>query len=667
MFASEGDSVNVGRHETPAWGDRWDAGRPREAADGNSDVPADVVRRLQGRIDRHTWFLGRMQGDLLQPEPPGLGDLLDTARRMRRDTESLLLMYGRDPGVRVGAACRLSDVLGDAASAAEEPRWVDVRTAPAATLTPAAATELTHIVAELIDHVLAVYPGARVDVAGRVEEPAGLAVEVRTDGAARHDPDALGGRPALAAAERLAQRSHSGIAVRRSAGTTGTDPVATVHCPSSVVTIEQPERQPMSWVADRLRHGPSRPVEAPRVPPAPRNGNGYANGHRSTGSHRPGTRPPQPASRYDAPATPSGTGSHTTTGSQDTTTGSTGGYRTTGSDSPDGSGGAFGSDLAFGSNVGRGSSADGRGDTSGRRDVGGNGTTGFGASGYDASGYDASGHDTSGYDTTGYDTTGYDASGNDSNGYDSTGNGTTGYGTSGDGSTGYGSTGYGTTGYGTTGYGATDAPAQADGYAAGYSTGGDPTPGGTNGVHRSGSFRTGDTGSSMYGTPSRSAPLPPVPSIASPSARPPVDELFGPLIDLPLESSEDEGATPIFAAIASAWFREDAPEPVAGRGLRPNTTSDPVDWETPSDREWREAAARAAQPDPAPLTANGLPRRRPGNQLVPPRRSRVPIPPPEQAERVPDRVRDRLSTYQRGLRQGRHRAEPPEHRESAPW
>ena len=28
------------------------------------------------------------------------------------------------------------------------------------------------------------------------------------------------------------------------------------------------------------------------------------------------------------------------------------------------------------------------------------------------------------------------------------------------------------------------------------------------------------------------------------------------------------------------------------------------------------------------------------------------------ADRVPDRVRERLATYQRGLRQGRHRAEP---------
>jgi hypothetical protein len=38
---------------------------------------------------------------------------------------------------------------------------------------------------------------------------------------------------------------------------------------------------------------------------------------------------------------------------------------------------------------------------------------------------------------------------------------------------------------------------------------------------------------------------------------------------------------------------------------------------------------------------------------VPPPRAQEPNP---VGERVPDRVRDRLSTYQRGLNQGRHRA-----------
>ncbi|OLT14365.1 hypothetical protein BJF78_02830 [Pseudonocardia sp. CNS-139] len=136
----------------------------------------------------------------------------------------------------------------------------------------------------------------------------------------------------------------------------------------------------------------------------------------------------------------------------------------------------------------------------------------------------------------------------------------------------------------------------------------------------------------------------------SPSSSSQVDELFGPLLDLPLEPLDDRYATPIFEAIASAWFR-------AGETGRP-AEGGPLDWETPQDSEWREAAARAARSDaePGPTTATGLPRRRPGNQLVPPPRSQSGLPSGGAGERVPDRVRDRLSTYQRGLRQGRHRA-----------
>lgn len=411
MFASEGDSVDVRRHEPVAWGERWNGRPPR--ADEADDAVAGVARRMQGRVDRHLWLLGRMQSDPLGPEPPGLPELLETAGRMRRDTEGMLLLCGQDPGVRADGPRHLADVLSDAAAAAEEPRRVDVRGAPAAALAPAAAIELLHVLAELVDHVTAVYPGARVEVTGRVEEPAGIVVEVRADGAARHDPEGLGGRRALDAADRLARRSRSGIALRTAgAGPAAVGPVASVHCPRAVVTLEEPEPT-SSWSADRVRA----------------------------------------------------------------------------------------EELPFG-----------------------------------------------------------------------------------------------------------------------------------------GSARV------------NGGPLP------YPAAPAQVDELFGPLLDLAHDPMDGIAATPIFEAIASAWFREgnldSAPHPGHSRN---GNGGDPVDWETPADSEWRAAAARAEPADPGPLTSTGLPRRRPGNQLVPPPARVAPDPGP--AERVPDRVRDRLSTYQRGLRQGRHRAD----------
>jgi hypothetical protein len=67
-----------------------------------------------------------------------------------------------------------------------------------------------------------------------------------------------------------------------------------------------------------------------------------------------------------------------------------------------------------------------------------------------------------------------------------------------------------------------------------------------------------------------------------------------------------------------------------------------------------EASARATRTEAPQTTASGLPRRSPGDRLVPPPRASRPSAPPD--ERVPERVATGWSTYQRGLQQGRHRA-----------
>jgi hypothetical protein len=482
----EGDSGYLAHLGSAAGTDRWDAGAVDRAVDrGGDDAAAGVARRLQARLDRHIWLLERLQAEQLYPEPPGLPELQDTARRMRRDTESMLLLAGHEPGVRSAGPRRLGDIVSEAAALAEEPRRLEVRSGPAALVAPAAAAEFVHVLAELVDHVTAVYPGAGIELVTRLDAPAGQSsghrgatVDVLVDGAARHDPDGLGGRRAAAAAEQLARASRHGIVLRRPSGgppPTGSGLVASVHCPPAAVTVEQP------------------PVPSPLPSPLPS---------------------PEPL--------------------------------------VDRTGLSSLSSYEFGFDVGAGI---------GRAVNGTNGSNGSSLAGSSSAGSN--------------------------------------------------------------------------------STGSRP-PGPSLEEPSNGSVR-----------PSLSFDeAPPY----SPSSSSQVDELFGPLLDLPLEPIDDRYATPIFEAIASAWFREDG----SGGGT---ASSSPLDWETPQDDEWREAAARAArsEPEELPTTSSGLPRRRPGNQLVPPPRSTEkqgqngaqPVTP---AERAPDRVRDRLSTYQRGLREGRHRA-----------
>jgi len=142
------------------------------------------------------------------------------------------------------------------------------------------------------------------------------------------------------------------------------------------------------------------------------------------------------------------------------------------------------------------------------------------------------------------------------------------------------------------------------------------------------------------------APAPPTPFDADP--------LFGPLP--PGRVLDSAVSTPIYEAVASAWFRED--------GFLGPAAGDEAEGPTPGDLEWRAAAERAARAEdegPSVTTASGLPRRRPGRQMVTPPLERAAAGRETRAaaqaqERVPDRVRHRLEDYQRGLRQGRHRA-----------
>jgi hypothetical protein len=546
MFASEGDSVNVGRQGSAVWADRWDDTPRRPSSD---EAAAGVARRLQDRLDRHLWLLERLRAEQSYPELPGLAELAESGRRMRRDTESLLVLGGQESGVRGGAPRRLPDILDEAAAAADEPGRVDVRPAPAATVAPAAASEFLHVLAELVDDVTSVYPGARLDVASRVEGR-GIVVDVSVDAGARLALDDMSGNGVADVAEQIAGRSRHGITLSRPlAGPprSGPGPVASVHCPPGAVTLEEP-----------------RPVLADSFLPLPtRNGNGVGSNSLGTGGDPLGLDDDSRRQRHH----PLGLG-----------------------DDP----------LGLGDDSLRGSD-----DALQPRN---------GSPQYDSPQYDSPQYDSPQYSSPQYDSPQYSSPQYDSPQYDSyeLGNG------------------------------------------SGLSVNGS--------IFSANGFGEPVTGAGHPGPPA-DEPEPPAYTPQSRSSSPPIDELFGPLLDLPLEPIDDRYATPIFEAIASAWFRDPEPEPADESSGDASDGAGPLDWVSPSDKEWREAAARAARPETASgTTSSGLPRRRPGDQLVPPPRVEDPNP---VTERVPDRVRDRLTTYQRGLRQGRHRA--PGAEESGAW
>ncbi|WP_285588986.1 nitrate- and nitrite sensing domain-containing protein [Herbidospora sp. NBRC 101105] len=112
---------------------------------------------------------------------------------------------------------------------------------------------------------------------------------------------------------------------------------------------------------------------------------------------------------------------------------------------------------------------------------------------------------------------------------------------------------------------------------------------------------------------------------------------------------------PIFAAVESDWFRRapDQPE-VPGDDESPGERTA---WSSPAvDAGW-QAAQAAAEPSLGGITSSGLPKRVPKANLVPGSAdlaaSSAPVPVAPAPSLSPDRVRNRLASFQAGVRQGR--------------
>jgi signal transduction histidine kinase len=130
------------------------------------------------------------------------------------------------------------------------------------------------------------------------------------------------------------------------------------------------------------------------------------------------------------------------------------------------------------------------------------------------------------------------------------------------------------------------------------------------------------------------------------------------LLDDPTSINGNTDDTPIFASMLSRWFTEREEKPAAADEFTyyGGAATEQEGWESDSDAGW-QAAEAASEPAVDEITAAGLPKRRPQAFLVPGSAAPGPItngqssPPPA---RHASAVRDRMSSFQRGLTMGRH-------------
>jgi signal transduction histidine kinase len=130
-------------------------------------------------------------------------------------------------------------------------------------------------------------------------------------------------------------------------------------------------------------------------------------------------------------------------------------------------------------------------------------------------------------------------------------------------------------------------------------------------------------------------------------------------VPAPPENGHDQ-RLPIFDSLESDWFRRSGSTPPATQPAAAGTGAQPSqpEWHSPADEGWR-AAETVAAPSTGTTTSAGLPRRVPRANLVP---GSVGEPTAAAAasentgggpSRSPEEVRNRLASFQRGVRDAR--------------
>jgi signal transduction histidine kinase len=132
-----------------------DGGRGQQEAmrAGLSSIVVNLAKRNRTLLDRQIEQLDHLEGT--EEDPERLGHLFKVdhlATRMRRNAESLLVLADADPGLRRGHPVEVAQVLRVAIGEVEAYQQIELAGVQRALLPPAAAADLAHLAAELMEN-----------------------------------------------------------------------------------------------------------------------------------------------------------------------------------------------------------------------------------------------------------------------------------------------------------------------------------------------------------------------------------------------------------------------------------------------------------------------------------------------------------------------------------
>jgi signal transduction histidine kinase len=121
--------------------------------DNINSIFVNLSRRSQALVERQLSLIDRLEQDEQDPDQlASLFELDHLATRMRRNSESLLVLSGTGLSRQLSRPVPASDVVGAAVSEVEHYTRVEVASAPDVAVQGRAVSDLVHVIAELLDN-----------------------------------------------------------------------------------------------------------------------------------------------------------------------------------------------------------------------------------------------------------------------------------------------------------------------------------------------------------------------------------------------------------------------------------------------------------------------------------------------------------------------------------
>jgi len=118
-----------------------------------NDIFVNLSRRTQGLVERQLKLIDRLESSEQDPQQlDNLFQLDHLATRMRRNSENLLVLAGTEAANRSSRPVRLVDVLRAAVSEVEQYQRLVLQQPPAVLVLGRSASDLVHLLAELLDN-----------------------------------------------------------------------------------------------------------------------------------------------------------------------------------------------------------------------------------------------------------------------------------------------------------------------------------------------------------------------------------------------------------------------------------------------------------------------------------------------------------------------------------